>query len=139
MKGLMKRVGGFELSFTKKLHRGQKGFTLMELLIVVAILGVLAAVVIPRFTGLIGTADDEAKATELEIVQTAVVAAMTEGSMAPPIDTETEKQLPGSATVSKTGYTPVLMSTYLQTSTGWLYSWDANGVVTQGDKYVPTE
>ena len=40
--------------------RGEKGFTLIELLIVVAILGVLAAVVIPNVGRFIGRGESEA-------------------------------------------------------------------------------
>ena len=61
--------------------RGEKGFTLIELLIVVAILGVLAAVVIPNVGRFIGRGEDEAADTEFSNVQSAVVAMMTDNSL----------------------------------------------------------
>ena len=63
------------------LRKGQKGFTLIELLIVVAILGVLAAVVIPNVQRFIGAGEEEAAETELSTVQTAVVAMMVDNQL----------------------------------------------------------
>jgi len=62
--------------------RGEKGFTLIELLIVVAILGVLAAVVIPNVGRFIGRGESEAKATEFANIQAAVQAMMTDNEIA---------------------------------------------------------
>ncbi len=61
--------------------RGEKGFTLIELLIVVAILGVLAAVVIPNVGRFIGRGETEAGETEFANVQSAVVAMMTDNGL----------------------------------------------------------
>ncbi len=62
-------------------ERGEKGFTLIELLIVVAILGVLAAVVIPNVGRFIGSGREEAAATELSTIQTAVSAMMVDNQL----------------------------------------------------------
>jgi len=61
--------------------RGEKGFTLIELLIVVAILGVLAAVVIPNVGRFIGRGEQEAADTEMSNIQTAVIAMMTDNNL----------------------------------------------------------
>jgi len=62
--------------------RGEKGFTLIELLIVVAILGVLAAIVIPNVGRFMGAGQTEAAKTELADVQLAVTAMMADNKLA---------------------------------------------------------
>jgi len=62
------------------MHRGQGGFTLIELLIVIAILGIVAAVVALNIGGFFGQGKEQAANTEAHQVQTAVIAYMADNN-----------------------------------------------------------
>jgi type IV pilus assembly protein PilA len=61
--------------FLNSFRAGESGFTLIELLIVIAILGILAAVIIPNVSKFIGTSHVSAANAELAQVGTAAQAA----------------------------------------------------------------
>jgi prepilin-type N-terminal cleavage/methylation domain-containing protein len=65
----------------RRTHRDERGFTLVELLIVVTILGILAAVVTTSLIGLTATAKTNACAEELRTVQTAIDAMMAKNNI----------------------------------------------------------
>ena len=69
--------------FMKRLHRGEKGFTLIELLIVIAILGIIAAIVVPNVAGFMTSGQLNAANTEVANVKTAAVGYLAEEGVWP--------------------------------------------------------
>ena len=65
----------------KLLSRGEKGFTLIEILTVVAILGVLAAIVIPNVVKFMNEGKEEAKLAEMHNLQTSVLALLVDADV----------------------------------------------------------
>ena len=65
----------------KMKRHDERGFTLIELLIVVAILGILAAVVIPNVGRFLGRGEEEARRAEFHDINTAVTALMVENAL----------------------------------------------------------
>ena len=98
-----------------KFRKGEKGFTLIELMIVIAIIGILAAIAIPQFTAYRQRSFNAAMQSDLRNAATAQEAYYTDGQ----VYTQTLGDL------TQRGYTPsanVTVSVTAATSQGYTMS-----------------
>jgi prepilin-type N-terminal cleavage/methylation domain-containing protein len=103
-----------------------KGFTLLELLIVIAIIGVLAVAVLPNVTGVIGHGETEAAKAELVTIQTAMDTMMAKGGLTSVTATAATNNMSAFPTGNP------LYPNYLRTATSTgTYSCSTTGLVTQ--------
>ena len=121
--------------FFKGFHKGQKGFPLIELLVVVAILGVLAAVVVPNVAKFIGSGTTQAANTEAHNTQTSIVAWMADTNTGTAIGGATNTIGP---TANPTGTEKPLIEAFILNPAGMQadYTYGTDGKITDADPIV---
>jgi type IV pilus assembly protein PilA len=123
----------------------ERGFTLVELLVVLAVLAILIAIVLPNLAGITGGARRTAAETEFDTVQTALDGMMSKYEGISVLRQADGMQLDGDDTATITyiaGYDAVNqidelgereVNWTLRSPTHGYYSWEIDGEVVQTD------
>ena len=86
---------------TNNTRRSRKGFTLVELIVVIAILGVLAAIIVPTTLHFVNQGREEAANSDLTAVRDALNAGLTEN---PTLTEENISQILSTANLTSAQY-----------------------------------
>ncbi len=120
----MMKFHGFT-SRVKPLHSEERGFTLVEILVVIAVLAILAAVVVPNFTGLVGSGITSANAADKISTQTIVDAYMANNRLSD------ISAVVGFASITPANYNTGPYAAFFRTAPKCSYTVVAAGGVTQ--------
>ena len=114
--------------------RSQKGFTLVELLVVVGIIVALAAVIVPSVVVFSGKGDEGAKAAESESIQVAMDTMMADQGISGVTALGSGDNSVQAWTVLPAGTGALPLSGYLrEDSTAFFYCYDGTGKITRQD------
>lgn len=86
---MISSLAGVMNSRRTSLQEKEKGFTLIELLVVIVIIGILAAIAIPVYTGVQNNAKNSAVQSDLTNAKTAVIAYLTDKNTLPGVSPDT--------------------------------------------------
>lgn len=107
----------------------KKGFTLIELLIVVAIIGIIAAIAIPNLLVALQKGKQKATMGDMKSIGSAIESYITDWSIAP--------QAPGPMTGLSAAWFQPFYIKILPTTDGWgtIFQYDVNDIAAGGDLY----
>jgi general secretion pathway protein G len=110
--------------------RTQKGFTLIELLIVVAIIGIIAAIAIPNLLNAIDRGKQKRTMADMRSIGTSIESYAVDNNFYP-------KSMANAGAATIGGYvSPIYMKT-VPTTDGWQNAWDCDSTA-QGTQYTIT-